>query len=131
MSTNLETVRRFLRALEQGVTDAALAEFFHPDVLLREYPNRLVPAGATRDLRGILDAAERGRRVVSSQRYDIRHVVEQGENVALEVDWSAVLAVPVGTLPAGDTMRASFAVFFTFREGRILSQHNYDCFEPF
>ena len=47
------------------------------------------------------------------------------------MDWSATLKVPVGSLPAGGTLRASFGVFLTFREGRILSQHNYDCFEPF
>jgi ketosteroid isomerase-like protein len=28
-------------------------------------------------------------------------------------------------------MRARFAVFFGFRDGKICSQRNYDCFEPF
>lgn len=130
-TTNLDTARRYLRAIEQGATGETLAAFFHPEVTQREYPNRLVPTGATRDLRAVLDGAERGQKVVSSQRYEVRHTVEQGDTVALEIDWSATLKVPVGTLPAGGTMRASIAVFLTFRDGRILSQHNYDCFEPF
>jgi ketosteroid isomerase-like protein len=130
-TTNLDTARRYLRAIEQGATGEALAAFFHPEVTQREYPNRLVPTGATRDLRAILDGAERGQKVVASQRYEVRHSVVEGDTVALEVDWSATLKVPVGSLPAGGTMRASFAVFLTFREGRILSQRNYDCFEPF
>ncbi|WP_375766900.1 nuclear transport factor 2 family protein [Archangium gephyra] len=130
-TTNLDTARRYLRAIEQGATGEALAAFFHPEVTQREYPNRLVPTGATRDLRAILAGAERGQTVVASQQYEVRHTVAEGDRVALEVDWSATLKVPVGTLPAGGTMRASFGVFLTFRDGRILSQHNYDCFEPF
>jgi ketosteroid isomerase-like protein len=130
-TTNLEFARSYLRALEQGVTGEALAGFFHPEVTQREYPNRLVPTGATRDLRALLGGAERGQRVVSSQRFDVRNAVANGDEVALEVDWSATLAVPVGSLPAGGTMRASLGVFLTFRDGRIISQRNYDCFEPF
>ena len=30
--------------------------------------------------------------------------------------------------PAGATMRADFAIVLQFRNGRIVSQHNYDCF---
>ncbi|HEY0095718.1 MAG TPA: nuclear transport factor 2 family protein [Archangium sp.] len=130
-TTNLDTARRYLRAIEQGATGEALAAFFHPEVTQREYPNRLVPTGAARDLRAILAGAERGQTVVASQRYEVRHTVAEGDHVALEVDWSATLQVPVGNLPAGGTMRASLGVFLTFRDGRILSQHNYDCFEPF
>jgi ketosteroid isomerase-like protein len=130
-TTNLDTARRYLRAIEQGATGEALAAFFHPEVTQREYPNRLVPTGATRDLKAVLDGAERGQKVVASQRYEVRHTVVQGDFVALEVDWSATLKVPLGALPAGGTMRAAFAVFLTFRDGLILSQHNYDCFEPF
>ena len=130
-TTNLDTARRYLRAIEDGATGEALAAFFHPEVTQREYPNRLVPHGATRDLRALLEGAERGQKVISGQRYAVRHAVEQGDTVALEVDWSGTLQVPVGTLPVGGTMRAAFAVFLTFRDGRILTQHNYDCFEPF
>ncbi|HYO72613.1 MAG TPA: nuclear transport factor 2 family protein [Archangium sp.] len=130
-TTNLDAARRYLRAIEQGATGEALAAFFHPEVKQIEYPNRLVPSGATRDLGAMLEGAERGQKVVASQRYEVRHTLEQGEHLALEVDWSATLQVPVGSLPAGGTIRAAFGVFLTFRDGLILSQHNYDCFEPF
>jgi hypothetical protein len=39
--------------------------------------------------------------------------------------------VPIGKLVPGDTMRAEFGVFLSFRDDRICSQRNYDCFEPF
>lgn len=130
-TTNLDAARRYFRAIEQGATGEALAAFFHPEVKQIEYPNRLVPSGATRDLRALLEGAERGQKVVASQRYEVRHTLEQGEHLALEVDWSATLKVPLGSLPAGGTIHAAFGVFLTFRDGLILSQHNYDCFEPF
>ncbi len=45
--------------------------------------------------------------------------------------WVGILAVPVGQLNVGDEMRAHFGVFVTFRDGRIVRQRNYDCFDPF
>jgi ketosteroid isomerase-like protein len=130
-SANLQTVRRYLEAIEKGVDFSGMSEFFTPDVLQIEYPNRFVPEGARRGLQQLREAGERGRQVIASQRYEIRNAIASGDTVALEVDWTATLKVPVGTLPAGGQMRACFAVFFELRDGRIAMQRNYDCFEPF
>ncbi len=126
--SNLQRAIAYLQAIEQRTEPE---RFFSPDIIQEEFPNRLVPEGARRDLRALREAAERGRRAVSSERYEIVSSLEQGEQVALEVLWSATLAVPLGKLQAGDTLRARFAVFLTFRDGLIVSQRNYDCFEPF
>jgi ketosteroid isomerase-like protein len=131
MSTNLERVRQYLQAIEGGATGEALAAFFHPEAVQREFPNRLVASGATRDVKALGEAAERGQRVISAQRYEVLHALAEGEHVALEVQWSGTLKVALGSLPVGATMRARCAMFLQLREGRILSQHNYDCFEPF
>lgn len=128
---NIETARRYLEAIEKGVGFEELAEFFAPDVIQREYPNRLMPNGARRDLAQLREAGERGQKVVASQRYEVRGAVASGDVVALEVDWAATLKVGVGTIPAGGQMRAHFAVFLEFRDGRIVAQRNYDCYEPF
>ena len=130
LSTNLATAQRYLRALEAFATGEALAEFFTPDVIQDEFPNRLVPEGARRDLAGILQASERGRQVLSAQRFELLHTVAQGDDVALEVQWTGTLAAPFGTIPAGGQLRARFAVFLEFHEGKIRHQRNYDCFEP-
>jgi ketosteroid isomerase-like protein len=130
-STNLETALTYLRAVEQGATGEALARFFHPEASLREHPNRLFPKGMTRGLKETLEGAERGQKVLTSQRYDVRQTVADGDQVALEIDWTGTLAIPMGTLPAGGTLRAAIGAFITFREGRIISQRNYDCYEPF
>jgi ketosteroid isomerase-like protein len=68
--------------------------------------------------------------VLREQRYDVRGVMEEGDRVALEVLWTGVLAIPVSTLAAGAEMRAHFAMFLEFRDGKIYRQRNYDCYEP-
>lgn len=107
----------------------ALAEFFSPDVIQIEFPNRLVPAGAKRDLAAILVGCERGKNVLSEQRYEIKNAVVNQHVVVMEVLWTGKLAVAIGTLPEGDEMKAHFAVFLEFAEGKIVAQRNYDCFE--
>jgi ketosteroid isomerase-like protein len=131
---NLETVRRYLAAIEADTAGAATggaAEFFDPDVVQEEFPNRFVPAGARRDLAALREAAARGRAVLRGQRYEVRAAYADGDTVILEVVWAGTLAIPVGSLAAGDEMRAYFAVFIALRDGRIYRQRNYDCFEPF
>jgi ketosteroid isomerase-like protein len=130
-SDNVATARRYLQAIEAGSTGADLAAFFTPDVVQEEFPNRLVPQGARRDLAALLQGAEQGQRVVARQHYEVRNVLATGDQVALEVLWTATLAVPVGSLPARGEMRAHFAVFLEFRDGKIAGQRNYDCFDPF
>jgi ketosteroid isomerase-like protein len=104
---------------------------YTPDVLQEEFPNRLVPTGARRDLAALREAGERGRKILRGQRYEVRAAYAVGDTVILEVLWVGTLAVPVGAIPAGGEMRAHFAVFLEFRDGRIHRQRNYDCFEPF
>jgi ketosteroid isomerase-like protein len=126
----LELTRRYFAALESGATGEALAAFYAPDAVQEEFPNHLNPKGVRRGLTAILDAAARGQQVIASQRYEILHAVADGDRVAVEFRWSGTLAVPVASLPAGTVMRGRFACFLEFREGRIVAQRNYDCFEP-
>lgn len=130
---NLERARRYLAAIEADPpeSDVASLSYYAPDVRQIEYPNRFTPNGAERDRQALAEAAERGRRVLRSQRYEVHNALANGHEVALEVLWVGTLAVAVGTLAAGDEMRAHFGVFLTFRDGLIVQQRNYDCFEPF
>jgi ketosteroid isomerase-like protein len=129
MSSNLGSAQRYLAAIEAGATGVELAAFFAPDVVQQEFPNRLTPAGATRGLGDILEGAERGQKILRSQRYEILHAVTSGEHVALEVQWTGILAISLAGLPPGGVMRARFAVFLDYRDGKIVQQRNYDCFE--
>jgi ketosteroid isomerase-like protein len=104
--------------------------FFADDVVQIEFPNRLLPNGATRDLAALRDAAERGRKVMSAQRFEVVNAIASGDQVAVEALWTGTLAVPLGSIPVGGQMRARFAIFLTYRDGKIVRQHNYDCFDP-
>lgn len=126
-----ERARNYLKAIELGATGERLATFFHPDVKQIEFPNRLVTAGAERDLEMILEGALKGQAVLSSQTYEIHRCYESGDTVILEVTWKGILAVPMGSLQPGETMTARFAVFLDFEGDLIREQRNYDCFEAF
>ena len=124
----LELAKAYFSAIEAR-TD--LSPYFCSDVVQREFPNQLVREGALRDLAALQEGQEKGKRVLVSEKYEIVDSVENGDRLALEVIWTGTLAIPMGSLPAGGTMKAHFGVFLTFREGRIYRQHNYDCFDPF
>lgn len=126
-----QTVRNYLRAMEQGVTGESLAAFFTEDIVQVEMPNRLVPFGKSHDLASILLAAERGQRAVKDQRFEVIDLICGENRVALQLVWTATLCVPLGGLSVGDTLKANYALFLSFREGKIASMTNYDCFSPF
>jgi ketosteroid isomerase-like protein len=127
---NLAIARRYLEALENGAEGGALAEFFAEDVIQEEFPNRLEPIGCHRDLKSILSAARTGKQAVRAQKYDVLNSIVDGDNVALEVLWSGLFAVPVDSLPADSELRAHVSIFLEFREGKICRQHIYNCYDP-
>ncbi|AQZ60757.1 unnamed protein product [[Actinomadura] parvosata subsp. kistnae] len=123
---NIDIAVRYHEAVSVG---ASAEPYLHPDVVHHELPNLLFPDGVVRDLHGLRAAAERGARTISEQRFDVRNAVAFGDQVALEVTWTGTLAVPLGDLPAGHVLRAHIATFLEFRDGRIVAQRNYDCYE--
>ena len=129
--TNLETARRYVAAIAAGATGEKLAAFYTPDVVQEEFPNRLVPNGASRGLAGLLEGAARGKELMSAQTYEVHSALADGDRVALEVTWTGTLAVALGSLSAGSTMRARIALVLDFRDGKIAAQRNYDCYDPF
>ena len=129
--SNVDLVRRYLAALENDDPAIDVGEFFAPDAQQIEWPNRLVPDGATRDVAGLRDGRARGRAVIRDHRFEIDNVIAVDDQVAVEARWSGELRVPLGSLKPGDRMRARFAIFIELRDGKIIRQRNYDCFDPF
>jgi ketosteroid isomerase-like protein len=128
---HLITVRAYLAALEGFATGDALAVFFTPDVVQVELPNRLNPNGGRSDLSTLMERSAKVPAILRRQSYAVVSETVQGDRVIVEAVWTGVLAIPLGTLAAGATMTAHFAMVFEFRDGRIAAQRNYDCFEPF
>lgn len=126
---NVELVRNYMKALQDGEAGDALRRFFTQDVRQIEMPNQLNPRRQESDLEHILQRSLQGKQILKRQQYEIVSEMAQEERVAVEARWTGILAVSVGTLEAGAEMKASFAIFFQFREGRIAMQRNYDCFD--
>ncbi|WP_229711728.1 nuclear transport factor 2 family protein [Streptomyces daqingensis] len=120
---------RYHQAVARFAAGDELAVFFHEDAVHRELPNALFPDGAVRDRGGVTAAAEAGRKALSRQTFDVVNAVAADGQVALEVLWTGTLAVPLGELPAGHVLRAHIATFLEFRDGKIVEQRNYDCYE--
>lgn len=128
---NAERTRRYLKAVEAMGTFESVGEFFRPDAVFHTFPNRIAPQGHVRTLAESRIAFEKGRALLKSQSYAVRRIVEAGDEVAVELEWRGVLAVGFGTVSAGTEIKADVAMFLTFRDGKIISQRNYDCYPPF
>jgi ketosteroid isomerase-like protein len=127
---NVATVRNYLSALQRGKAGDDLCEFFTEDVRQVEMPNQLNSRGQESDLEHILQRSQQGLRILQRQQYEIVSEVAHEDRVAVEARWTGVLAVALGKVEPGAELRASFAMFFLFREGKIAIQRNYDCFDP-
>jgi len=131
MSPHVAFLERYLRAIETFAPPDVVRGFFAPDVLQEEFPNKLFASGRRHDLAAMLAASEKGATLLSSQRYVLKKSVSEGDDVAAEIEWTGVLKVGFGAVAAGTTMRAALGMFFTFRDGKIASIRNYDCYYPF
>ena len=126
---NLNSIRRYLTAIENG-TFVDIENLFTADVVIEQLPNRIYPQGLRADFSRMSEAFAKGRKLLSSQTYEIKSASCEGSLVAVEVLWIGTLAIGFGSLAAGAQMRCHSAMFFEFKEGKIASQRNYDCFEP-
>lgn len=125
---HLDTVRRYLRTIERG-SFSDLEDLFTPDVVIEQLPNRIYPQGIRGTRSQMAESFAKGRKLLSAQSYEIKKAVVQDDSASVEVLWTGTLALSFGNLVAGSQMRCHSAMFFEFREGRIASQRNYDCFE--
>ncbi len=129
--SNADVVRSYLKALERFAPPEELQPFFADEVVMTELPNRLVPTGQVRGKTELLEASARAPKVLSEQRYEVRSMLEQGNTVVVDVDWSATLRVPLSQTPVGGRLNARIAMFLRLDDGRIVEQTNFDCYQPF
>lgn len=127
----LAITKNYLQAISEGKTWDEIVIYYDESVEQIEYPNRLLPNGATRNLNDLKQASLRGKAVLISHNYDIQKSYVIGNTVILETIWTAEIAVPIGQIPAGGKMKAYFAQFIEFEDGKIVRQRTYDCFEQF
>jgi ketosteroid isomerase-like protein len=95
-----------------------------------ERPNLVSPRGSERDRGQVLASVEVGRQLLRDQRFEVVDHLVEGDRVASRVVWTGTLAVAAPPFADGSQLRADSSMHFTFRDGRILRQENFDCFEP-
>ena len=127
---NLAAARRYIKAIEAGARGDEIAPFFAPEAVVEIFPSRFFPYGSREGLAGIRAAADRGNKAVTSQKYEIKNELSSGDIVAMEIVWTGTLAWPFQSKPAGAQLRAHFAAFMQFKDGKIVAQRNYDCYDP-
>ena len=127
--TNFQKVELYLKSIENG-DSAPISDLFSPDAVVEQLPNRIYPNGLRTGVARMAEAFEKGRKLLSSQSYEIKNAVAEGDRLSVEVLWTGTLAISFGSLTAGAQMCAHSAMFFEFQAGKIITQRNYDCFEP-
>lgn len=90
----LQIAKAHLNALAEGKAGDELAEYFSLNIKQIEYPNRLNPNGAVSDYKTMLERSEKGKKIITSQAYDIKREYVVGYTVILEVEWTGIFAVP-------------------------------------
>ena len=124
----VEIAKAYLAALERGDTETALA-CYAEDVVQQEFPNRLVPGGATRDLTAVREGAAPARK--SWPASSINCCPRSPRETAWRSRCSGLARSPSPWGPSkGGHLHHRFAIFLEFRDDKIVRQHNYDCFEP-
>ncbi len=127
----LTIAKNYLKALKAGKTGKELAIFFHPDIIQIELPNRLNTKGVTSHFHQVIERAEKSKRLLKMQNYEIENAMVNDDVVALQIKWTGVMAVAIGTLGSGKSMNGYFAMFLQFKNGQIIKQTSYNCFDDF
>lgn len=123
-------LRGLYAAIESGVTGDGLRAFWHPDAEQIEFPSIMRPKGHRRSLEEMIAGSAVGLEIIRDQHYDVGTVIVQGEEVAVQLTWTAIVARDLGAITAGTKLVAHVAAFYVFRDGLILRQSSYDCYEP-
>ena len=69
--------------------------------------------------------------MLQQESYGLIKYFESGDVVIIEAIWRGKLAIPLGSLAIGEEMKAYFAQFYEYKEGKIYKQRTYDCFKSF
>ena len=79
--TNLEKVEVYLESIEKG-DFAYIANLFSADAVLEQLPNRIYPNGIRSEVSRIPEAFEKGRKLLSSQSYEIKSYIADGDRLS-------------------------------------------------
>lgn len=107
-------------------------EILHEDFKQKEFPNVLNIKGHESNLTESIERLKIGKNILESQKYEILEVYDPNEShIIVEAKWSGIIKNEIGSFQAGQLIKANFCIICEFVNGKIISQKNYDSFEPF
>ena len=128
---NLELAKRYLELVGNPSTEPEdLKAVLDESVVWREMPNLFAPSGRVSDYATALASFGKGWAYLPKQTYILRHAIASKDTVALEISWSGEVAKSIGPFSAGTRLSAQLAIFLRIRDGKIVSQTDYPCYEP-
>ena len=131
-STTEGVVRRYYQVVgDLTHTEQDLAALLHPEAVLVEHPNPVVPQGARRGVQETLAGFRAGRGLLSDQSFEIHELVAVGERAAVRARWEGIVGRDAGPFKAGTKLTAYVAAFITVQDGLVLEHETFDCYEPF
>ena len=130
-ATNLANALNYIKLVEKFAQPEEFEGVIHPDIRHEEYPNRLMPNGSQRDFAMLVAGPQQGGKILRENRFEITNSFAAGDWVTLEMVWTGTLAIPLGAMVPGDELKAFIATILQFKDGMIITQHQYDCYEPF
>ena len=132
VSEKMKTFLSFVNLIETGVTDSKAYEaFLHKEVEFYEYPNLITKQGQVRNFFAALKGVEAGKNLMAEHSYKYLDWFELDEKLVIESLWTGTIAMDVAHLKKGDQLKAHICMIIYFKEGKIIRQRNYDCYEPF
>jgi hypothetical protein len=127
---NLAAALRYIELVEQFAQPSEFEGVLHPAIQHEEYPNLLMKNGSKRDFATMIVGPQQGRKLLSENRYEVKNAFAAGDWVTLEIVWTGTLAIAVGGMAAGAELKAYIATILQFKDGQIITQHQYDCYKP-
>ena len=128
---NLELARRYIELVSNPSTEPEdLKTVFDENIVWREMPNLFAPSGRVSDFATALASFGKGWEYLPKQTYTLRHAIASEDTVALEISWAGEVAKSIGPFSAGTRLSAQLATFLRFRNGKIVSQTDYPCYDP-
>jgi hypothetical protein len=132
MSEKINSYNTFLQLLEAFSTDQnEYRKILHPEMVQIEYPNLITKNGNRRNLEECLKGTEMAKKMLAQQKYDIVEYTEAGEKLIAEVIWTGKILADIGHLKKDQELKAYICMVIEFKDGKIIQQKNYDCYEPF
>jgi len=125
-------VRRYydvVADLSSGADD--LQPLLARDLRVTEHPNPISPNGGVRDREATIQGFLAGKNLLREQSFDMHEIVVAGDRAAARLTWRGVVGIDAGPLVAGQELVAEIASFLTVRDGQVVEQETFDCYQPF